>query len=81
LKIFSRSASLVSLPHSSKPGSIFLLGACGGKGNMGSVREQRRIAGELGPDQVVLQATDQLGAHECALHGPSARPTFYGRCL
>jgi len=25
---------------------------------MGSVREQRRITGELGPDQVVLQATD-----------------------
>ena len=40
---------------------------------MGSVREQRRIAGELGPDQVVLQATDQLGAHECALHGRAAR--------
>ena len=30
---------------------------------MGSVREQRRIAGELRPDQVVLQATDQLGAN------------------
>ena len=29
---------------------------------MGSVREQRRSAGELGPDQVVLQATNQLGA-------------------
>jgi hypothetical protein len=33
-----------------------------GKGNKGSVREQRRSAGELGPDQVVLQATNQLGA-------------------
>jgi hypothetical protein len=59
LKIFSRLASLVSLPHSSKPGSIFLFRRLrSGKGNMGSVREQRRITGELGPDQVVLQATD-----------------------